>query len=143
MYAHELVPGQPYSVGEQTYRALAAGGRPSVNVATGLEFQPGPLVEVDPFIGGAVPERVETCAKCGEAQPVSGLKRLVERYYDWDNPDEDAQGSVLLTREVWECRDRDDCRRRQRDMIRAAQGRAESDDAAARESGWGAIGGGR
>lgn len=23
---------------------------------------------------------------------------LLETYYDWDNPDEDAQGSVLLTR---------------------------------------------
>lgn len=142
MYAHELRANQPYVHGGQTYRAVGVGGRPSVNVATGLGFQPGPMVEVEPFTG-TVPERVEQCCRCGEDVPVSGLVRSVERYYDWDNPDEDAQGSVLLERVVWTCSDEAECRRVRRGMARSAQMVADSEDAAARESGWGAIGGGR
>lgn len=138
MYAYELEPGQPYTRAGTVYRALAAGGRPSVNVSSGLEFYPGPLVEVEPFIG-TVPERVETCAHCGERKPVSMLYRITERYYDWDDPNEDAQGSVMLSRLAWQCRDAADCRRVRLDMARGAQTVAETVDAAEREAGWGAI----
>ena len=143
MYAYQLQPGQPYTYNDTVYRAVAAGGRPSVNVASGLEFHPGPLVEVEPYTEGAVPERTEMCERCGESVPVSMLTRRVENYYDWDNPDEDAQGSILLERIAWACRDEGECRSRRRGMAQAAIVVAESEDAAARESGWGAVGGGR
>lgn len=140
MYAYQVQPNQPVIIDGQTYRCLDAG-RTYVNVSTGRKTLLGPLVKVEPFTGGIVPERIERCARCGEQVPVSGLERSVERYYDWDNPDEDAQGSILLSREVWTCRDTEDCRLRRRGLAHAAQMQAEAEDAAAREAGWGAIGG--
>lgn len=141
MYAYELQPNQPYTLHGNIYRSLVTGGRPSVNVATGLGFYPGPLVEVEP-VSAVVAERIEHCARCGEAKPVSALTRSEEKYYDWDDPDTDSQGSVLLSRTVWRCRDRDDCGRVRRDAARVAREVAESEDAAVREAGWGAIGNG-
>lgn len=138
MYANQVKPGQPIARNGSIYRCLD-NGRTYVNVADGQEMLLGPLVEVEPFTGGFVPERIEQCSRCGEDVPVSGLARSVERYYDWDDPDEDRQGSVLLERVVWTCRDSEDCKRRRRAAGHAAQMRAESEDAAARENGWGAI----
>src|SRR3990172_6984295 len=110
MYTMNLQPGQTYTIAtyDGVLRAVAAGGRPSVNIRTGLEFRPGPLVEIT-LVPDPGNERRETCHLCGETHPVSVLARTTENYYDWDDPDEDREGSVLLSGEVWPCRDTHRC----------------------------------
>jgi hypothetical protein len=110
MYASQLEVGQVYRLDGLLYRVVEQDGWPrSVNIENGCAASLGPGVEVE-LVEGEVRERQEVCEQCGERRPVSQLTRRNESYYDWDNPDEDAQGSVLLTRVVWTCRDTNACR---------------------------------
>lgn len=41
------------------------------------------------------------CANCGAECAPGTAEHYEERGYDWDNPDEDAQGSVMVTLADW------------------------------------------
>lgn len=85
---------------------------------------------------------MEACDRCGYEYPRSIMNRKSESYYDWDNSDSDVQGSIAQTREFYVCLDRAACRDGRRVNAEVAQMSAESEDAAMREAGWGAIGNG-
>lgn len=115
------------------------------------------------------------CAHCGATCAPGTAERVENWDYDWDDPDEDAQGSAQVMLAAWwqhpvgpECvreairtghndrflaealRDRslpDDVRAEAREALRKTaevmQAMARADDMAARERGWGVIGGPR
>jgi hypothetical protein len=57
------------------------------------------------------------CEKCGEKLPQPAAIHKLERYYDWDNPDSDVQGSILMSRDVYTCRNTQTCRENRRAMV--------------------------
>ena len=104
MHAYQTEIGQTYRHEQTIMRRIA--GTPQcefVGIHSGLWYGFGPLVEVEP-ISDPGNETHHRCAQCGDMQPVSALELTTENYYDWDDPDEDAQGSILHTRTVWKCR---------------------------------------
>ncbi len=78
-----------------------------------------------------------TCVRCGAT--VTALDGLCETYRDylWDG--NDGEGSELIEYEEWHCRDLTGCAQRRMGNAIVAMAQAESNDAAARENGWGVI----
>ena len=104
MYAYQTAMEQTYRHNQAIVRRIA--GTPHcefVEIYSGKWVGLGPLVEVEPVTDPG-DEMTARCDRCGATQPVSALGHTVEKYYDWDDPDEDAQGSILHSRTVWSCR---------------------------------------
>jgi len=78
-----------------------------------------------------------TCERCGAT--VTALNGLCETYRDylWDGSD--GEGSVLHEFTRWTCRDLTGCAQRRMENALGAMAEAETDDAVARENGYGAI----
>lgn len=66
-----------------------------------------------------------TCHLCGRTAPVEGMDE--ESAHDWDNPDEDVQGTVTFYR--YTCADKDGCRQLRFNSAAAARLVAEVDEA--------------
>lgn len=87
-------------------------------------------------------EPTRRCDHCGELLTESTWLEGRRGVYDWDNPDEDAQGSVMTIETYVICRDRVTCRNNRQVIaaVAAAIAARQADDLA-REAGFGAIGG--
>lgn len=145
MLAHQIAPGRTITYDGHTYRMIERWSRDglstnAVDIHTGLGASFGPLVDLT-ICADPGDELHHACARCGERQPVSALTRRETQDYDWDNPDQDVQGSVLRTVVTWQCADRAACADRRRERAALVNAEAEAADAAARESGYGVIGG--
>lgn len=78
-----------------------------------------------------------TCERCGAT--VTALDGHCETYHDYRWDGSDGEGSVLYEFTRWTCRDLTGCAQRRRTQAQAAMAQADTADAVARESGYGAI----
>ena len=77
------------------------------------------------------------CAKCGATITALDGQRETWQDYRWDGSDN--EGSIMVEHEEWLCRDSYACASRRIENAIGAIAQADADDAAARESGYGAI----
>jgi hypothetical protein len=78
-----------------------------------------------------------TCAKCGATVTAIDGRRETYRDYRWDGSD--GEGSIMVEHVEWHCRDIPACQERQQALAESMLWRHKAEDAALRESGFGAI----
>jgi hypothetical protein len=77
------------------------------------------------------------CAKCGATITALDGQRETWQDYRWDGSD--SEGSIMVEHEEWLCRDSYACASRRIENAIGAIAQADAEDAALRESGYGAI----
>ena len=80
------------------------------------------------------------CEKCGEQLDAREMRSETVTEYPWDGSDTEGSIGESVTR--WYCSDQKQCRENRRGTSKLMQSIALHNDASARESGAGAIGGG-